>query len=178
MPGRQDYGKFTINNHKQFKTTLMKKAILWVNLILLGVLVFSGCSSKKNDPAPTPTTTQKNMKFTITTTGLLASDDFDLAVVGSTAQGTTTTIFKLNGVVQSNQTSLVITNEQLRAGQVVIETTTPIYLAAFSASGFSATNGHSFTFKMEPSIDGVAQATVNKTVTTTVYTADFQYKAQ
>lgn len=156
----------------------MKKAILWINLILLGALVFSGCSSKKNDPAPTPPSqTQKNMKFTITTTGLLASDDFDLAIVGTTTQGTTS-LFKLNGVVQSNQTSLTITNAQLRAGQVTIETTTPIYFAAISVGGFSGTAGHSFTYKLDATIDGTAQPSVSKTVTTEAYTADFQYKAQ
>jgi len=154
----------------------MKKAILWINLVVFGLLIFSGCSSKKNDPAPTPT--QKNMKFTLTTTGLLASDDFDFVIVGTTVQGTETTLFKVNGVVQPNQKSLSITNAQLRAGQVVIETTTPIYAAAIATGGFSATNGHSFTFKMEPVVDGVAQAVVNKTITTTVYSGDFQYTAK
>ncbi|MEZ2336030.1 hypothetical protein [Mucilaginibacter sp. RCC_168] len=155
----------------------MKKAILWINLVVLGLLTFSGCSSKKDDPTP-PAQTQKNMKFTITTTGLLASDDFDFVIVGTTVQGTETTLFKLNGVVQPNQKALTITNAQLRAGQVVIETTTPIFAAAISTGGFSATNGHSFTFKLEPVIDGAAQPVINKTITTTVYTGDFQYSAK
>ena len=155
----------------------MKKAILWINLVVFGLLIFGGCSSKKNDPTPPPSQAQKNMKFTLTTTGLLASDDFDLAIVGSTTSGNATTIFKLNGVVQPNQTSLTITNAQFRAGQVVIETTTPIFIAAISTGGFSATAGHSFTFKLEPVVDGAAQPVITKTITTTPYTGDFQYKA-
>jgi hypothetical protein len=151
----------------------MKKAILWVNLILLGVFVFSGCSSKKDNPAPS--IKEQNMKFTLTTTGLQATDDFDLNITGGTVEGSASTLFKINGVVQNSQRLVTITNAQLRAGQVVVETNVPLFYAAVTIGGFSGTDGHTFTFKLEPVIGGTAQPTITQTFTTATYTNQYTY---
>jgi hypothetical protein len=105
------------------------------------------------------------MKFTLTTTGLQATDDFSLTFSGSDISATATTLFKVNGVLQNNQKVIIISKAQLMAGQVVVETV-PLYTVSISAGGFS-TAGHTFNFKIEP--------VVNKTITTTAYAETFTF---
>lgn len=143
----------------------MKKAILWINIILISAVVFSGCSKKKDDPTPGGVK-HVNMKFTMNTTGLRAVDYFKIHIIAFTTSGKTT-LFKINGVTQDNQMSIDLTEAQFRAGQVVVETTTPVYGTIVTISGFNGTTNHSFTYKMEPVIDGKAETVVNKSYSTT-----------
>ena len=143
------------------------RSYLLIGLTLSLTTVLFSCSKSK-DNTPIQTEDGKVMKFTLTTTGLQATDNFSLTLVGSDIQATATSLFKVNGVLQSNQKAITISKAQLMAGQVVVETI-PLYTVSVSASGFSGTTGHTFTFKMEPVIDNAAQPVVNKTITTTVY---------
>lgn len=148
----------------------LKPCLLICLTLLLTIALFSCSGGSKDNPALPE---HKPMKFTLTTTGLLATDDFGLTFGGGDLQGTKD-IFKVNGVLQSNQGVIAITKEQLMAGPIVIETI-PVLTVAVAVSGFSGTNGHSFSFKMEPVINGTPQAVINKTVTTTIYVASFSY---
>jgi hypothetical protein len=152
----------------------MKKAILWANLLALGLFVFSGCSKKKDDP--NPSANQKHMKFSITTTGLTAADNFTVQVSGSDVQTSTTTIYKVNGVAQNNQRGIEINNAQFRAGKVVIETIVPLYVSSVTVIGDGA-DGHTFSYKLEPEVDGKPRAVINKTITSASYSDSFQYSA-
>jgi hypothetical protein len=154
----------------------MKKAILWINIILISVVVFSGCSKKKDDPNPTGVK-EKNMKFTITATGLLATDEIIMPIIGADVGGLAQTLFKLNGVTQNNQRGFSITKEQLRAGKVVIETATPIFSTVIGIGGSSETANHTFSIKIEAEIGGKAQPVLNKTLTTATYSESFTYTA-
>ncbi len=151
------------------------RSYLLIGLALTLTLVLFSCSKSKDDPGPGPGTPgNKTMKFTLTTTGLQAADDFSLTVSGSDIQATATTLFKVNGVLQNNQKVITISKAQLMAGQVVIETI-PLYTVSISDGGFSGTAGHTFSFKIEPVINNVAQAVVNKTITTTAYSETFGF---
>ena len=150
----------------------MKKTLFLI-LASMSLLVFVGCSKDKKDDDGGPKS--KNMKFTITTSGLQAPDNFDVLFAGGDAQGTATTMFKVNGVVQNNQRSVEISKEQMMAGTVIIETTTPLFTVAVTYGGFSGTEGHTFDFKLEPVIDGVAKPAVTKTIGTDTYSSQNSY---
>ncbi|SIO51340.1 hypothetical protein SAMN04488055_5041 [Chitinophaga niabensis] len=151
------------------------RSYLLIGLTLSLTIALFSCSKSKDNPGPGPGQPgNKTMKFTLTTTGLQAADDFSLTVTGSDIQATATTLFKVNGILQNNQKVITISKAQLMAGQVVIETL-PLYTVSISAGGFSGTAGHSFTFKLEPVINGAAQTVVNKTITTTAYADTFTF---
>jgi hypothetical protein len=152
----------------------MKKAVLWVNLVVMGLLIFSGCSKKKDDP--TPSASQKHMKMVITTTGLRADDYFSVDVIGSDVQTTTTTIYKVNGVTQPNSRSVTVEAAQFRAGKVTVETIVPLLITGVVLSGHAA-SGHTFSYKLEPEVDGKARTTITKTITSATYAESFQYTA-
>lgn len=150
------------------------RSYLLIGLTLTLTLVLFSCSKSKDNPGPDPGTPgNKTMKFTINTTGLQAADDFSLQVSGSDITGTVSTLFKVNGVSQNNLRSIAISKAQLMAGQVVVETV-PLYTVSISAGGFSA-QGHTFSFKIEPVVNNVAQTVINKTVTTTAYAETFSF---
>lgn len=149
----------------------MKKLSL-ITCLIVATLLFSSCSKK--DSAP-DLPAGKTMKFTLTTTGLAAADDFHVAFAGSDIQGTTNAIFKVNNVTQSNMRAITISNAQLRAGQIIVETVIPLFNVSISASGSSAAAGHSFTFKMEPVVNAAPQPVINKTITTTAYSENFSF---
>lgn len=138
----------------------------------MSLFVFVSCSKdKKDDDGPG----SKNMKFTITTSGLQATDDFDVLFAGGDVQGTATTMFKVNGVTQNNQRSVEISKEQMMAGQVIVETTTPLFTVAVSWGGSSGTEGHTFDFKLEPVVNGAAKPAITKTIGTDPYSSQNSY---
>lgn len=143
-------------------------------LLLFTGFILGGCK-KGDDNNGGGSNLEKNMKFTFTTTGLQATDDFDITIAGGDIQGTATTMFKVNGAVQNNQRTITISRQQLMAGQVIVETTTPLYTLAMSAGGFSGTTGHTFTFKMEPVIDGSAKTVITETIGTSVFAKQYSY---
>ncbi len=152
----------------------MKTHRKFLSLVILFTLAISfGCGKKNNNDSDLPA--GKTIKFTVTATGLLASDDFDILFTGSDVQGTATTLFKVDGVAQNSQRAVTITNAQLRAKQVVVETATPLFTVVVSPSGSSSAANHSFSFKIEPVVDGKAQAAVNKTVGYSAYSEQFTY---
>lgn len=149
---------------------------LYLSLLVVAGLQFAACSKDKDEPGPDPNpTVDKTYKFTVKTSGLQSADNFSVSFTGGDLQGTATTMFKINGTVQANKKSILISKEQLTAGNVVIESTIPLVTVLVSASGFSGTTGHSFTFSMEPVINNQAQTTVNKTITTAVYSESLSY---
>lgn len=160
------------------KLVIMKTPIktLYLSLLVIAGLQFAACSKDKDEPGPDPNPTgEKTFKFTLKTSGLQSADNFSVSFTGGDIQGTATTMFKINGAVQSNKKSIEISKEQLIAGNVVIESTIPLATVLVSASGFSGTTGHSFTFTMEPVINNQPQTTVNKTITTSVYAESLSY---
>lgn len=153
----------------------MKKAVLWVNFVVIGLLVFSGCSKKKDDD-PSPSASQKHMKMVITTTGLRADDYFSVDVIGSDVQTTTTTIFKVNGVTQPSSRSITVEGAKFRAGKVTVETIVPLLVTGVVLSGHAAA-GHTFSYKLEPEVDGKARTAISKTITPDTYAESFQFTA-
>lgn len=149
------------------------RSYLLIGLTLSLTIVLFSCSKSKDNPGP-GLPGNKTMKFTVNITGLQAADDFDLLIAGSDVQGTATSLFKVNGVLQNDQKVITITKAQLMAGQVIIETV-PLFSVSITAGGFSGTTGHTFNFKMEPVVNNAARALVNKTITTNVYTEVFTF---
>lgn len=151
------------------------RSYLLIGLTLSLTIVLFSCSKSKDNPDPGPGGSgNKTMKFTLTTTGLQAADDFSLTFSGSDITGTANTLFKVNGVLRNNQRAIVISKAQLMAGQIVVETV-PLYTVSISAGGSCGTAGRTFSFKLEPVINNAAQTVVNKTVTNTAYAETFTF---
>lgn len=139
----------------------MKKALLWINLVVLGLLIFSGCSSKKSDPPPTPSTKGHTVKFTVTVIGSVAASNAGLINLGFGGGDATnpqnSTIWKLNTVVQNNESNLVFnatTFPQGKTTTITIESVVPIFepVAGLTFGNVSGFTPYTISFKAE--IDG------------------------
>lgn len=148
----------------------MKKLLLMATMAI-SAFAFTGCS-KDDDDNGTPSN-NKNFKFTFKQTDMVAGDNMQVIITGSDLNGSAQTMFKVNGEVQSNQRSINIPSAKFLAGDVVVETTTPLYLLGM---GISATNagGTPFSIKVIPVLNGAAQAEINESVSAT-FSKNYNY---
>ncbi|MBO9730344.1 MAG: hypothetical protein J7623_17015 [Chitinophaga sp.] len=152
------------------------KRLLSVSLsVLLVIALFAACSKSKNDNPSPELPKGKTMKLTITATGLTSGDYLKTTVSGGTINGTEPTLYKVNGVAQTNQKGFEIDQSKLISGPVTIETVVPVAITSISMGGFSAA-GHSFSVKIEPVIDGKAQTAINQAYTTTVFSKSYDFQ--
>lgn len=141
----------------------MKKLLL-ASLAMISAFTFTGCSKDDDDSNPG---NNKNLKFTFQQTGMAADDNMVVVLSGSDIDGSAQTLFKVNGVVQSNQRSISITADKFLAGDVVVETTTALYALAMGISA-SNSSGAAFSIKVIPVLNGTARPEINETVSTTL----------
>lgn len=152
------------------------KRTSFLSLSMLLVMAFFAACSKSDSDNPAPGLPNgKTMKLTITATGLTAADYLKTTVSGGTVSGTESTLYKLNGVTQTNQKGFEIDQSKLISGPVTIETVVPVAITSVSMGGFSAT-GHSFSVKIEPIIDGKAQTVINQAYTTTTFSKVYDFQ--
>ncbi|MBO9675894.1 MAG: hypothetical protein J7577_20795 [Sphingobacteriaceae bacterium] len=151
----------------------MKKMSLMICLWIVGIAVMSGCKKSGDDVPQVPT---KTYKFTVKSSGLLADDRISVEFGGSPIDDKVKTIIKVDGVQQDNQYSVELTRAQLtKSGGVVVESVLPIYQMSFILSGYSGTTGHTFAISVDPVVNGVPAASVNKTFTTDTFTQSYNY---
>ncbi len=153
----------------------MKRTTLISASILLVAALFTACSkSDQDDPTPEPPQ-GKTMKLTITATGLTTNDYLKTTVSGGTVSGTEPTLYKLNGITQTNQKGFEIDQSKLISGPVTIETVVPVAITSLSMGGFSAA-GHTFSIKIEPVIDGKAQTAISQVYNTSTFTKVYDFQ--
>lgn len=151
----------------------MKNLSLMICLWIAGIVVMGGCKKPIDDIPQTPA---KNYKFTVKSTGIIDADYIRITFVGISVNGNVKTTMKVDGVEQSNQTTIELTRAQITSSTgVVIESTQPIFQMGFVISGQSGTPGHTFNLKVDPIVNGTAAASVNKTFTTETFSQDYSY---
>lgn len=130
--------------------------------------------SKSNTP---PRAQGETAQFTITITGATSQDAVSVALVG-VAGNQSKTIWKVNGVVQDNQTSLSLTEDQFTGNTqtYVIESTTPLQTIALDISCLGSST-HNYTLSYKAVINGqVKNNEQNITVSNNNdYNKDFSY---
>lgn len=141
----------------------MKKLLL-LAIMAISAFAFTGCS-KDDDDNGNPSN-NKNFKFTFKQTGMVAGDDMQVILTGSDLNGSAQTMFKVNGEVQNNQRSISISAAKFLAGDVVVETTTPIYLLGMGINANNA-SGTAFTIKVIPVLNGANQPEINESISAT-----------
>ncbi|MFA6246580.1 MAG: hypothetical protein WC615_06545 [Mucilaginibacter sp.] len=108
----------------------MKKSI-FKNLIAVTIcaVLFAGFSScsKKSSSDPTPSN-GRNAKFTVTVTGAPASAYLSFVMVGLTNDPKDATVWKVNGVVQNNESSVSLSKNNFSGNTktYVIESVKPL----------------------------------------------------
>ncbi|MBS0026539.1 hypothetical protein ACTJJ0_02705 [Chitinophaga sp. 22321] len=152
------------------------KRILSLSLsILLVAALFTACSKNNNGDDTPDLPKGKTMKLTITATGLTPADYLKTTISGGTINGTEPTLYKLNGVAQTNQKGFAIDQSTLISGPVTIETVVPVAITSISMGGFSAA-GHSFSIKIASVIDGKEQTAIQQAYTTTTFTKVYDFQ--
>ncbi|WP_293307660.1 hypothetical protein [Pedobacter sp. UBA5917] len=151
----------------------MKKLSLMICLLAFSTIVFNGC--KKKDNIDEPDLRGKTYKFTVTSTGVLATDDIDVTFTGGSSANAKT-LLKIDGVTQDNQQVVTLTRAQItKSGGTVVESAVPLIVCGFDLGGFSGTTGHTFTVKVVPVVDGTPATTVSKTFTTQTFYQSYDY---
>ena len=136
------------------------------------VTAFSGCGGKDDPAVPD---SKVNAKFTISVAGFVpAEGDFvQVAIVGTTVNGTETTLWKLNGAVQNNVKGIMLRKEELAAGAtMVVESAIPLYRVEVTVTAINSATP--FTFKMKNEINGQPKEDINTSVTGE-YRKDWSY---
>ncbi len=155
------------------KQISMKKLSLIICLLAFSAVVFSGC--KKKDNADEPDIRGKTFKYTVTSTGILATDNIDITFNGGSSNNAKT-VLKVDGATQDNQQVVTLTRAQItKSGGTVVESVVPLIVSGFNLSGFSGTAGHTFVVKVVPIVDGTPVTTVSKTFTTEVFSQGYNY---
>jgi len=139
---------------------------------LLTLALFTYCSEDDDIPGLPQ---GKSMKFTISASGFQTSDYISITIGGGPADGHTSTIFKLNGVLQNNQKTIIIDEDEILAGTVILESVVPLSSVYITAGGFSS-DTHSYVLKIEPVIDGQAEAALTHTFDDDVSTVQYEFK--
>ncbi|MCZ4223341.1 hypothetical protein [Pedobacter rhodius] len=153
----------------------MKKFNLILCLFAALAISLNGCKKKSDGDNLDDYNKLKSAKFTITTSNLLSSDNFNVLFTGAQAQGQAKTIFKINGVEQANKINLQLSYAQLKEG-VTVETTTPLSTVVMNVSGYSSTASHTFSFIVKPVINGEVKPDISATLTyANAYTQSYTY---
>lgn len=147
----------------------MKKLLLMSSLAVISAFTFTSCS-KDDDNGPS---NSKNYKFTFKQTGMVAGDDMLVIIAGADLNGSAQTMFKVNGEVQSNQRTINITAAKFLAGDVVVESTTPLYTLGMGIDASNA-GGTPFTIKVIPVVNGNTQPEINASVSST-FSGNYNY---
>eukprot|EP01012_Entosiphon_sulcatum_P032731 TRINITY_DN41584_c0_g1_i1.p1 TRINITY_DN41584_c0_g1~~TRINITY_DN41584_c0_g1_i1.p1 ORF type:complete len:152 (+),score=10.06 TRINITY_DN41584_c0_g1_i1:48-503(+) len=151
----------------------MKKLSLVLCLLAFSTLVFNGCKKKGN--VDEPDVRGKTYKFTVTSTGILATDNIDVTFNGGSSTNAKT-LLKVDGVTQDNQQIVTLTRAQItKSGGTVVESAVPLIVCGFDLGGFSGTTGHTFVVKVVPVVDGTPATTVSKTFTTQTFYQAYDY---
>lgn len=144
-----------------YKFLIMKK-ILFITAVLFTI---ASCSSD-DDSGGTPD--GKHIKITVQATGL-NTDEMDnllVAVAGSNASTSESTIWKINGVTQNNQmaVSLSDSDTEIQNGEVVvIETISSVITGtgSFQVINFDTP----FNFKYKAEVNGEVVVNIDETIT-------------
>jgi hypothetical protein len=145
----------------------MKKSFLFLGGLALSTLILSSCS-KDNPVTPDPSPiASKNIKFTFSAPGtsVAEGDAVHFNIVGS--DGTlNATLWKVNGVVRSNEQGFIIDRDQLATGGTfVVESVKPLYSASLS---ISAQNFGATTFKVlyKAEVNGTVENNLDENIVT------------
>lgn len=124
-------------NFKQLSTAI-------ICVVLLAV--FSSCGKKDNDD-PTPSSDGRTAKFTVTVTGAPPSAYISFVMVGLTNNPSEATVWKVNGVVKNNESSVSLGEDDFSGNTktYVIESVKP--LNAISV-GVQCLNVENSTYKV------------------------------
>ncbi len=156
------------------KFYLMKKS--GVILFALTIGLFLSSCSKKNDSTANPNQ-GKTAKFTITVTGV-NSKDVSIIGVTSAALNNSKSLWKINGVVQNDQTAVALSSLNFigNTQTYIIESNTPL-TGPIAVSVSCEYLNHNFTVSFKSEINGVVKENdQNVTVTSTSnYGHDFSY---
>ncbi len=145
----------------------MKKSFLFLGGLALSALVLSSCS-KDNPLTPDPTPiASKNIKFTFSAPGASVAEGdavhFNLAGSDGTLNAT---LWKVNGVVRSNEQGFIIDEDELATGGTfVVESVKPLYSASLSisAQNFGGT-AYKVIYKAE--VNGTVQNNIDENIVT------------
>ncbi|AWG25262.1 hypothetical protein [Flavobacterium kingsejongi] len=138
------------------KKSMMQKMALLFCTILFGTL--AGCSS---DDSGDPTVTLpegKNIKLTLTMTGVTTDDFISFVAAGGTHNPNQTTVWKLNGVSQPGETAISLNKNSFTGGTTtyVLESEVPMAAVAVGMQFIATANPtHSFTFSYKAEVNGV-----------------------
>lgn len=113
------------------KLKTMKKAIfrnLLMAVTLIGFVSALTSCGKKDSDENNPSTGGRNAKFTITVTGAPESAYLSFVMVGLTNNSADATVWKVNGAVQNNQSSVSLGKNNFSGNTktYVIESTKPL----------------------------------------------------
>jgi len=106
------------------KKSIFKKVTTGICVVLL--TAFSSCSKDdNNDPSPSD---GRNAKFTVTVTDAPASAYISFVIVGLTKDPKDATVWKVNGVVQNNQSAVSLGKNEFSGNTktYVIESAKPL----------------------------------------------------
>lgn len=158
----------------------MKTSILkGINSLLLGMALMACLSacSKSHDNTP-PVTNGKTAKFTVSVTGAPSSAYVSFALVGVGTDINNSTVWKLNGVTQANQStvSLGLNNFTGNTQTYVIESVAPLQTISVGVQCLSPANA-TYTISYKAEINGQVKNDVqNVTVTQNAdFTHDYSY---
>lgn len=158
------------------KTSIFKK----ITFAFLSIIVFAGflsCSKKSNDPV-TPVTKGKTAKFTITVKGAPSSAYISFVMVGAAMDVSNSTVWKVNGVTQSNEQGVSLGLNQFSGNTqtYVVESVAPLQVISVGIQCLSPANV-SYTISYKAEINGeVKSDNQNVAVTKTAdFTHDYTY---
>lgn len=122
------------------------------------MIILGACS--KND---SNNSQGKNLKFTISVTGLNLNeqDNAHVVIAGTNTSGTAS--WRVNGELRNNEAGLVISKQDLAAGNtIVVESVGPLVAANVGLSGINF--GSSFTFKYKAEVSGAVKNDISDVV--------------
>ncbi|ATL49357.1 hypothetical protein COR50_20455 [Chitinophaga caeni] len=132
------------------------KRILFLSTVFLTLVLLISCSKDDKDSPDKG----KSMKFTISTAGFLSGDYISININGDTYENTSS-IFKKNGSLLSNQKIIMLDEDDIAAGTIILESAVPLSKVYMIIAGFSSSG--TYTLKIEPVIGGKAQAALTHT---------------
>ena len=165
-------------NQKRKLSTFLRKMTVLASLLVVGVLTFS-CGSDDGAVTPGPGGEGKNIKLTITINGVVPDDYLSFVTVGSALNDPMqSTIWKVNGVTQTNETSVSLNKDSFTGSTktYVIESATPLRMAIVGME-FLAFGTRSYTFSYKAEVNGqVVKEENNVTVSEgNNYSHDYTY---
>lgn len=153
----------------------LKKTGGVIGTFLLAATMFASCGDKDNTPTP-GNPTGKNAKITVTVSGVEANDYASFVIVGGD-YAHTKTVWKVNGVVQNNETAISLGHDNFTGSTktYVIESTTPLQVVTVGIQCINFDAPYTISYKAE--INGKVETNdANISVEENKdYTHDFSY---